>query len=124
MLQGLEQRLEHGRDATQKRDLLAVDDFPGFVWIEARHQVDGATHVERREREDQQPEGVEEGEGHERSIASPQRQEPLGVETVEERLSMRKQRALGDAGGSRRVEQKHWVFGGDGFKISEWPSRG
>ena len=114
--------MEHGRNATNERDLLAVNDFPGFVRVEARHQVNCAARVERRQREDQQPKRVEEGEGYERSIARAQLQKPLGVEIVEERLSIGKQRAFGDTGGSRRVEQEHWVFGGDGFQILEWPS--
>ena len=71
--------------------------------------------VERRQRQDLEAEGMEQGHRDEHAVGGARFEEELGVQAVEERLAVREQRALRRAGGARGVHEEHRVLGRDGL---------
>ena len=61
---------------------------PGAIGVEAGLEQHLGSGVERRQREDRQPEGVEERQDHEHPVFRADAEEELGIEAVVERLAV------------------------------------
>jgi hypothetical protein len=111
----LEQRPKHGRDAPEEADPLAGHGLPDPPGVEAALEEDAPSGVEGGNRQDLEPEGVEEGQRHQHPVLGAEAEKELGVAGVVEGLSVGKQCALGAPGRARGVHEDHRIVGSGGL---------